>query len=91
MVRGTANQLGRAGREGGGGPGGAGWSLSDEERIGVVTDLVELFQQVDHNGDQASEKTCQTSTYPPTVVKCNFVLFLSFVSREEVHEIGASL
>lgn len=41
-------------RDGGGGSGGAGvgWSLSEEERIGIVTDLVELFQQVDHNGDQ---------------------------------------
>lgn len=41
------NQAAWAEREGGG----TGWSLSEEERIGVVTDLVELFQQVDHNGD----------------------------------------
>lgn len=44
----AVDQLAWAEREGGG----AGWSLSEEERIGVVTDLVELFQQVDHNGDQ---------------------------------------
>lgn len=47
-ARSLVNPAAWAEREGGG----AGWSLSEEERIGVVTDLVELFQQVDHNGDQ---------------------------------------
>lgn len=45
------NQEAWAEREGGG----TGWSLSEEERIGVVTDLVELFHQVDHNGDQVRD------------------------------------
>lgn len=58
MVRGITSQLGWAGREGGGGPISAGWSLSEKELIGVVSDLVELFQQVDHNGDQASGIYC---------------------------------
>lgn len=51
---GGGSQLVWGDRDGGGGSGGAGvgWSLSEEERIGIVTDLVELFQQVDHNGDQ---------------------------------------
>lgn len=52
-ARGLANQTAWAEKEGGG----AGWSLSEEERIGVVTDLVELFQQVDHNGDQVRERS----------------------------------
>lgn len=59
VVNNAIDQLAWAEREGGG----AGWSLSEEERIGVVTDLVELFQQVDHNGDQVNvviQTPCQT-------------------------------
>lgn len=52
-TRSLVNQAAWAEREGGG----AGWSLSEEERIGVVTDLVELFQQVDHNGDQVRQRS----------------------------------
>lgn len=52
--RGTHDRLLWGERDGGGGDGdgAAAWSLSEEERTGIVTDLVELFQQVDHNGDQ---------------------------------------
>lgn len=60
------NQAGWAEREGGG----AGWSLSEEERIGVVTDLVELFQQVDHNGDQVRDNPPARVRSFPHVVVC---------------------
>lgn len=69
--RGGTRSLVGAEREGGG----AGWSLSEEERIGVVTDLVELFQQVDHNGDQVRERRehqpILLSSYPIVVSRCH--------------------
>lgn len=70
------NQAGWAEREGGG----AGWSLSEEERIGVVTDLVELFQQVDHNGDQVRDNPPARVRSFPHVVVCLPVLSKAVVN-----------
>lgn len=65
-ARSLVNQPTWAEREGRG----AGWSLGEEERIGVVTDLVELFQQVDHNGDhvRVRRRALRLRLLPPKIV-----------------------